>query len=108
VAVTTRSFREGFAVKVYGGHFKKRATVSGEYQGTSAGTYCLMQPSKYVSQNDFFSVSVPARGFRERSVRIQAATAEAHNSFLHASPVGEAEAGAAAYPGTNTGVQTIR
>jgi hypothetical protein len=52
-------------VKGYWGHCKKRATVSDEYQGTSAGTYCLMQPLKYVLQNDFFSVSVAARGFSD-------------------------------------------
>src|SRR5262245_42652709 len=92
----------------YGGHCKKRATVSGEYQGTSAGTYCFMQPLKCVSQNDVFSASVLARGFSRGSVRIQAATAEAHISCLHASPAGDAKARAAVKPSANAGVQTIR
>ena len=63
-----------------------------------------MQPLKYVLQNDSFSVSVLARGFRDWFVRIQAATTESHISFLHASPVGEAKAKVATKPGASTNV----
>jgi hypothetical protein len=34
----------------YGGHCRKRATISGVYQGTSAATLRLMQPVKNVAQ----------------------------------------------------------
>ena len=49
----------------YGGHFKKRASTSGEYQGTSGVTYRLMQPSKYAAQHDFFSAAVKHSGFSD-------------------------------------------
>ena len=49
----------------YGGHFKKRASVSGEYQGTSGVTYRFMQPSKYAAQHDFFSAAVKHSGFSD-------------------------------------------
>jgi hypothetical protein len=49
----------------YGGHFKKRASILGEYQGTSAVTYRFMQPSKYAAQHDFFSAAVKHSGFSD-------------------------------------------
>jgi hypothetical protein len=49
-----------------------------------------MQPAKNWSQYVFFSLSVLARGFMDWFVRMHAATAASHISFLHASPTGEA------------------
>jgi hypothetical protein len=49
----------------YGGHFRKRASISGEYQGTSGVTYRFMQPSKYAAQHDFFSAAVKHSGFSD-------------------------------------------
>jgi hypothetical protein len=94
-------------LEIYEGHFKKRATVSGEYQGTSGVTLRLMQPGKNWAQYVFFSASVPARGFSDWFVRMHSATAESHISFLQVSPAGEAEAGVAkerTYPAASAGI----
>jgi hypothetical protein len=74
----------------YEGHFKKRATVSGEYQGTSGETLLVRQPGKNWPQYLFFSASVLASGFNDRSVRMHASTAASHISFLHTSPSADA------------------
>lgn len=37
-------------LRAYGGHCRKRATICGVYQGTSADTLRLMQPAKNVAQ----------------------------------------------------------
>jgi hypothetical protein len=52
-------------VGIYEGHFKKRSTVSGEYQATSGTTLRVMQPAKNWAQYVFFSLSVLARGFND-------------------------------------------
>ena len=49
--------------------------------------YRPMQPGKNWSQYPFFSLSVLAKGFNDRSARMQPATAELQISLLHASPV---------------------
>src|SRR5262249_22616462 len=75
---------------LYEGHFKKRATVSGEYHGTSGETLLVMQPGKNSAQYVLFSAAVAANGFNDRSARMHASTAESHISFLHVSPAGDA------------------
>jgi hypothetical protein len=52
----------------YKGHFEKRATVSGEYQGTSGERLLVLQPAKNWTQYPFFSASVLASGCNDRSV----------------------------------------
>ena len=52
-------------VNRYGGHCKKRASISGEYQGRSAVISRVMQPLKKVPQYTFFSASVRANGFKD-------------------------------------------
>jgi hypothetical protein len=78
------------AESTYDGHFNRRSTVSGEYQATSGTTLRVMQPEKNWAQYVFFSLSVLASGFKDWFVRMQAASAASHISFLQASPAGEA------------------
>jgi hypothetical protein len=61
--------------------------------------YRRMQPEKNWTQYPFFSVSVLANGFNDRSARMQPATASSQISFLQVFPVGDAlgEPGAAGY-----------
>jgi len=50
-----------------------------------------MQPGKNWPQYLFFSASVLANGFNDRSARMQASTAASHISFLQASPAADAK-----------------
>jgi hypothetical protein len=55
-----RPFARPLWIGIYEGHFKKRATISGEYQGRSGVIVRVMQPGKNWAQYAFFSASVLA------------------------------------------------
>jgi hypothetical protein len=83
-----------FAIDIYEGHFRKRSTVSGEYQVKLAKMLRVMHPAKNWSQYVFFSLSVLASGLMDMFACMQAATAPSQISFLQLSPAGDACVGA--------------